>query len=168
MIQFRAGELTFVSQFSWFPHNACHNKTSPVLISGDCIAWHIVLLEKKVLTQTASPHQTPLSFFGWFRSSAYVWTSLHSPHLCRESDSGSKVHYIHFLQASKPHSTFKQQMCTFTARALNKEVDQVQEGNIPILFVCLDPVINDRLKKKNKTWPFKIRKRKQDIIPSSN
>lgn len=40
------------------------------------------------------------------------------------------------------------QIGTSTARALNKEVDQVQEGNVPVMFVCLDPVINNRLKHK--------------------
>lgn len=40
------------------------------------------------------------------------------------------------------------QIFTFTARALNEEVDQVQESNISVVFVCLDPVVNNRLEKK--------------------
>lgn len=43
--------------------------------------------------QSASPHQTPLSFFGWSRSSAYVWTSLHSQRLCKKKRASS-VYYF--------------------------------------------------------------------------
>lgn len=38
-------------------------------------------------------------------------------------------------------------ICTFTARALDEEVDEVQKCYISVLLVRLDPVINDRLKK---------------------
>ena len=37
---------------------------------------------------------------------------------------------------------------TFTAGALDEEVDQVQECNVSIVLVRLNPVINDRLKEK--------------------
>lgn len=36
---------------------------------------------------------------------------------------------------------------TFAARTLDKEIDQVEECDIPVVFVGLDPVINDRLQK---------------------
>lgn len=36
---------------------------------------------------------------------------------------------------------------TFAARALDEEIDQVEECHISVVFVGLDPVINDRLQK---------------------
>ena len=46
----------------------------------------------------------------------------------------------------------KNPLLTFTARALNKKINQLQKGDVTIIFICLNPVINNRLKKKKKRW----------------
>lgn len=63
--------------------------------------WLLTLLIK--LCKSPLPHQTLLSFFGWFQSSAFVWTSLHSQHLYFKSHSGSKARIMCHLLTHFSH-----------------------------------------------------------------
>lgn len=110
------------------------------------------------LCEIPSPHQTLLSFFGWFQNSAFAWTSLHSQRLHFKSHSGEKAkimrrhlltHFSHFKILYPKQNKIKS-LLTFTTRALNEEINQVQKGDVAIIFICLNPVINNRLKNKTK------------------
>lgn len=101
-----------------------------------------------------TPHQTPLSFFGWSRSSAYVWTSLHSQHLWLKNYTMEERFSISFLLWSDQHAPTS---CTNSPLQpehwMKKLIRSKRATSLSCLYASIQSSTTDWKKKKH-DWHF--------------